>query len=154
MTVIDIIDGINKLILSDKITGSQTEILKEARKILEGMVSEEVSQTVTEEIQEDESEKQRETSSRGKYDRSSINPYKKKSSGKPGKRCVHCGHFNKYDKVAIKNTHCLGRCTLFDIQVRDNFNGCSQEGGKVILHNFDDEEFEKAVKYFMEGKYD
>lgn len=147
MTVLDIINGINELILSDSITGSQTEILKEARKLLEKMVSEEVSQTVMEEIQEDVSEKQRETSSR-------VNPYKKKSSGKPGKRCVHCGHFNKYDKIAIKNTHCLGRCTLFDIQVRDNFNGCSQDGGKVTLHNFDDEEVEKAIKYFREGKYD
>lgn len=58
MTVLDIINGINELILSDSITGSQTEILKEARKLLDKMVSEEVSQTVMEEIQEDVSEKQ------------------------------------------------------------------------------------------------
>lgn len=160
MTLIDTINGINEMILSDDISSSHIDTLKSARKYLESLNHEMVQEDCMNEVEKAIKEgipkvetgrekKYRETRSKGSKERTYTNPYKRKSSGKMGKRCVYCGHFNKYDKVGIKNTRCIGRCTLFDIQVNDTFNGCTQEDGALILHNFDPEEVAK-LKIQME----
>lgn len=125
MNAKEVSDYIDQLILSDSVTGTQCETLKKARRIINSVDKYNLAEV------EEKKEK------RGGAPK---NPYKKKASGKMGKRCIHCSHFEKYDKDTIKKLGRIGRCNFFDIEVQDTFNGCSQQDGNVQLHNFDPEE--------------
>jgi hypothetical protein len=125
VTAQEVIEYIDNLILSDSVTGTQCETLKKTRRIIQSVDTYKLV------------EKEEIKSKRGGAPK---NPYKRKSSGKMGKRCIHCSHFEKYSRDKINEYKCVGRCKFFDIEVRDTFNGCSQEEGKVYLHNFDEDE--------------
>ena len=126
VTAKEVSDYIDELILSDGVTGPQSEILKKARRIINSVDKYNL-------VDKEPKKKQ---------GGASENPFKRKSSGKMGKRCIHCNHFEKYGKDEMRLGK-YGVCHFFGIEVQDTFNGCSQQDGNVQLHNFDPEEVAK-----------
>ena len=129
----DVIEYLDSMIISDRTTGRQCDTLKRAKRIIQGYDS-------------NSSNKGTEVSSdipKRKYELN--NPYKRKSTGKMGKRCMYCEHFKKYDNKIVDSKKRIGMCKFFDIEVTDYFNGCSRDEERIYLHNFDPEEVTKLV---------